>query len=278
MINLYAYSYPAAMREFADEGYTLIKLGDSHRDTDVRIAEQGGAAEWQGKVKIAEWVGLKKIERDFVIHRILTERGLWHKEDNAGTEWFKIPAKNAAEVYRYIDKIVTDLEGKRVRKPVKLRPLQQRQLDKALELIDNGKASAELIANLCPRFGKTVWAIKLFDEISKKYGNRVMLVPAYWLSVHTSFIDELDKYTDFSDIRVVDPSEPEAYLSAWDYIQRGERILIPVSLHGNLTEWCNKHYWISTIPNNEIYVFADEGDFGTHTDNQQAKLEFLFKE
>jgi hypothetical protein len=277
MINIYCYSYPAAMREFAKKGYILAKIGDSHREVDIRIAEQGGASEWEGKVKIGEWNDVKKIDRDFRLHEVLTERGLWHKSDNAGNEWFKIPAKNAADVRKYVDELIATFEGERVRPSVKLRKIQSHNLDKAMSIIaDSGKDTASLIANLCPRFGKTIWALSLFNRITKKYGNKVMLLPAYWLSVHSSFESELDRFKDFQDIRYIDTNEPEAYNTAWAYLKEGKRIIIPISLHGGLEEFKEKHEWIANIPNEEVFMFADEGDFGTHAENQVAKLDFLF--
>lgn len=279
MINIYCYSYPAAMREFADKGFILAKIGDSHREADIRIAEQGGAAEWEGKVKIGEWNNVKKIDRDFRLHEVLTERGLWHKSDNAGNEWFKIPGKNAADVRNYVDDLIASFEGERVRPAVKLRKIQKHNLDRAMDIIkkctDN---TASIIANLCPRFGKTIWALMLFNRISKEYNNRVMILPAYWLSVHSSFEDELEKYKDFHDIRYIDTAEPEAWSTAGVYLEQGLRIVIPISLHGDYKEWCQKHHWIATIPNKEIFMFADEGDFGTHAENQVAKLNYLFQQ
>jgi hypothetical protein len=280
MINLYCYSYPAAIKEFKKSGYILAKVGDSHRSTDVRISEQGGAAEWQGKIKIGEWTNCKKIQRDFEIHNILRVRGLWHKKDNAGTEWFKIPAKTTTEAFEYLDNVIADLEGDRVRKPVILRDQQSKTLDQAMSIIEqsakSGSDSSNIIANLCPRFGKTIWALMLFNRISERYGNRVMLLPAYWLSAHTSFINELTEYSNFLDIREINADDPESYYDVGQYLSSGKRVVIPISLHGDLEEWKAKHHWISTIPNEEIFNFADEGDFGTHTENQVAKLKFLF--
>lgn len=278
MINIYCYSYPAAMREFAKKGFVLAKLGDSHREADVRIAEQGGAAEYQAKVKIGEWNNVKKIKRDHDLHKVLTERGLWHSGDHKGTEWFKIPGRNAADVRKYVDDLIADFEGERVRPAVKLRNIQAHNLDKAMKIIAGAtKNMASIIANLCPRFGKTIWALMLFNRISKKYGNRVMLLPAYWLSVHSSFESELDRFKDFQDIRYIDTNEPEAWATAGAYLEQGLRIVIPISLHGDYAEWCKKHHWIATIPNDEIFMFADEGDFGTHAENQVAKLDYLFQ-
>lgn len=282
MINLYCYSYPSAIEKFNKSGFILAKIGDSHRDTDLRISEQGGAAEWEGKIKIGEWTDCKKIGRDFEIHEILRGRGLWHKKDNAGTEWFKIPAKTTTDVFNYIDSIVETLEGEKVRKSVLLRAQQKNTLDQAMDIINtsakNGQDSSSIIANLCPRFGKTIWALMLFNRISEKYGNRVMLLPAYWLSAHTSFINEINEYSDFLDIREINTDDPESYYDVGKYLKEGKRVVIPISLHGDLEEWQIKHHWISTIPNEEIFNFADEGDFGTHTENQVAKLKFLFNQ
>jgi hypothetical protein len=267
MINLYAYTYPSAEKKFKD--FVLTKVGDSIRDVEVRMREQGGAAEYEQKITIGAWNNLQKIKRDYEVHRVLTKQGLHHTEGN-GTEWFKIPAKNLDEAAEFIDNLVAEFEGKKVRNKVKLRKLQQKALDEALEIIEGGDASATVIANLCPRFGKTIWALMLFNELTKRYGNKVMLLPAYWLSVHSSFISELDAFDDFLDIALVDDE-----LSAVNALDNGQRIIIPISLHGDLDEWKQKNEWISKIDNNDIFVFADEGDFGTHADNQVKKMEYL---
>jgi hypothetical protein len=144
-----------------------------------------------------------------------------------------------------------------------------------MDIIRCGEADTSLIANLCPRFGKTIWALSLFNKISEEYGNRVMLLPSYWLSVHTSFVDTLNDWKDFNDIALIDPNDPDAALVAANALDNGQRIIIQISLHGDLAEWSKKHNWISEIDNDEFFMFADEGDFGTHTENQVAKVDFL---
>jgi hypothetical protein len=277
MINLYAYSYPAAVNKFSDAGFVLLKLGDSHRDIEVRINEQGSSAEWEEKIILGSWNNLQTIKRDYDLHEVLTKRGLWHSGKHKGTEWFKIPGNNIDEARNYIDDLVTEFEGKRVRKQVKLRALQQKALSKAMTYIAGGDHDVSIIANLCPRFGKTIWALSLFNEIHKTYGNRVMLLPAYWLSVHSSFVNELTEYNDFLDIVQIDVNADDARERAIDAIAAGQRILIPMSLHGDPAEWKIKHSWIASIPNADVFSFADEGDFGTHTENQVAKLNYIFK-
>lgn len=276
MINLYAYSYPAAVNEYKEQGFILLKLGDSHRDTEVRINEQGNSAEWQEKIILGSWNNLQKIKRDHDVHEILTKRGLWHQGRHKGTEWFKIPASSIEEAQQYIDDLVAEFEGKRIRKSVTLRTLQQKALNKALEIVKGGNFDVSIAANLCPRFGKTIWALMVFNALHKEYGNNVMLLPAYWLSVHSSFIKELSEYDDFLDIVQIDVDAPDARQQAIDAIGAGQRILIPMSLHGDLNEWKTKHAWIASIPNADVFSFADEGDFGTHTENQVAKLDYIF--
>lgn len=267
MINLYAYTYPSAIKLF--DNYVLTKVGDSIRNVEVRKSEQGGAAEYEAKVDVGAWNNLQVIQRDYDVHKILIREGLHHR-DGKGTEWFKIPGKTIQEAYDYIDALVAQFEGKKVRNKVDLRNLQQKALDEAMDIIARGGNIVTVIANLCPRFGKTIWALMLFNSISEQYGNRVMLLPAYWLSVHSSFIDELKLFDDFLDIALVQDE-----VSAIHALDNNQRIIIPVSLHGDYDEWIEKNKWIADINNNDIFMFADEGDFGTHADNQVKKLEYI---
>jgi hypothetical protein len=268
MINLYAYTYPSAIKMF--DGYILTKVGDSIRNVEVRMNEQGGAAEYEAKINVGAWNNLQKIQRDYDVHKVLTKAGLHHTYGK-GTEWFKIPGNSIEDANLYIDNLVAEFEGKKVRNKVKLRKLQQKALDDAIDIIANGGDIITVIANLCPRFGKTIWALKLFNEISAKYGNRVMLLPAYWLSVHSSFIDEIEQFDDFLDIALVQDE-----ISAIHALDNNQRIIVPMSLHGDYNEWAIKHQWIAKISNDDIFMFADEGDFGTHAENQVKKLDFIF--
>jgi hypothetical protein len=274
VVNLYAYTYPSTMHKFP--GYVLTKVGDSHRDVDVRISEQGGAAENEPKIRVGAWPNCRKIRRDHDVHEVLKNLGLYHYGAHKGTEWFKIPGNTVEEAFAYLDAEITALEGSKVRAKVVLRQVQQRALEQAMQYIEAAEDSACVIANLCPRFGKTIWALSLFNSITAKYGNRVMLLPAYWLSVHSSFINELDRFSDFNDIVQIDPEHSSAAADAAAALCHGQRIVVPMSLHGNLPEWQIKHQWIADIDTDDIFMFADEGDFGTHTQNQRDKLAFLF--
>ena len=278
MINLYAYTYPSATTKL--DNFVLCKFGDSIRDVNIRMAERdnAGANEWEDKIVIGRWPELKVIKRDYQLHKVLTKQGLYHTE-GSGTEWFKIPANNLDEAFDYLDNIIAMVEGGKVRVKVVLRKLQEKALDEAMRIIDDayssGKNVAVIIAYLCARFGKTIWALMLFNRIFEKYGNDVLILPAYWLSVHSSFIDELDKFDDFLDIVHVDAGAPDAVDQYNSAKRQGLKVILTVSLHGDTAEWKSKHNWIAQIPAEKKISFADEGDFGTHAENQVEKLDYI---
>jgi hypothetical protein len=78
-------------------------------------------------------------------------------------------------------------------------------------------------------------------------------------------------------MREIDINHPDAEIISVRHLKNGLRIVIPISLHGEFSEWSEKHKWLTNHKLDDIFMFADEGDFGTHTENQAAKLEFLFK-
>lgn len=273
-LHLYAFTYPSAAAKFSD--YTLLKIGDTSRDVDTRLKEQGRSAEYEKKIKIGQWSNLKTIARDYDVHRILIERGL-HSTEGDGTEWFKIPSHSIDEAKKYLDDLIESIEGRTIRNDVVLRKIQLNALEKALEIISDRPSrnlSTTIIANLAPRFGKTIWALTLFNKVNVLHGHDVMILPAYWLSAHTSFINELERFNDFLDIEVANNEE-----EANNALSQGKRIIVPVSLHGELDEWKEKHEWLANgIYDSRKFSFADEADFGSHTDKQKEKIAFLFPE
>ena len=155
--------------------------------------------------------------------------------------------------------------------------LSDKMIDKA---IDKAFKRAErkgkkVIANLCARFGKTKWALRFFGTLNKKLGTNVMMLPAYWLSVHSSFTEELNEHDEFLDIVHVDTASATAEEDAMLALADGKRLLITISLHGKLDAFTAKHSWFSKLDKSKTFVFADEGDFGTHTDSNIEKMDIL---
>ena len=284
-INFYAYTYKSNIDLANVRNGLYVKFGDSTRDPYLRMSEQGGANEAETKIVIKTWMDIDTIERDYQIHKVLRNRGLQNKREftGKGTEWFKLPVSSIEEAATYLDGVIDQVGGATTSlKKVKLRVLQERALAQAMDTIEQnykkGKYTCNILANLCPRFGKTIWALMLFNAISEKYHNRIMVLPAYWLSVHSSFRDEVEEFKDFSDIVVVDNSDDDAEEQVNTALAEGRRVVITLSLCGELEAWKNKHSYLAKHDNNDIFIFSDEADFGSHTDNQIEKMRYLFSD
>jgi hypothetical protein len=267
MLSIYAYTYDAAKSEFADEGKMLVKIGDTTRTVEERLAEQGDAAEWQEKRFVGKWEDVKRIKRDHDIHDILKSRG-FHYTDGRGTEWFKIPATNVSEAFDYIDTIITDLEGERVRAELKLRSYQDELLQNAKTIIANGDHSAKLLALLCPRFGKTVWALELYRQLSEECGTEIMFLPCYWHGVFSSFEEDIKPFSNFNDMVFVGKGGTAKEIN--EILANGKKPVVALSLQNpNWTRWLKK------VNATKAFMFVDEGDFGAHTEGQVKKVKKL---
>jgi hypothetical protein len=140
---------------------------------------------------------------------------------------------------------------------------QIKALDKALEQYEKGEV---LLAELCPRFGKTVWAMALFDHTDKQ----VMVVSSYVHSVFNSFKTDYARFTQFQHIAIAETAEQVAQNTA-----NGLLSLVVVPLTDNFDRWVKKYGWINSLTSK--FVFVDEADFGAHKDNQVKKVKYLLE-
>lgn len=274
MINIYGYTYPAAIKEFQDRGFILTKVGDSHREVDIRIGEQGGSAEWQGKIKIGEWIELKTIRRDYEIHDVLYERGLWHKEDGAGTEWFRIPGKNIEEAHAYINKLIEDLEGGNVSPPYRLREHQSRTAESLINIIKEKGLDVTILEEQAPRSGKTLTNSHSFLELNNNFGIKLMLIPVYWLSALTSYKNEVKRWRQLHDINFFDTVTDTNWSNeAQQLLSQGKKVCLGISTHASDT-WFDKYQWINQYTE-PAFVVSEEADFGSHTEDTIEKYKYL---
>lgn len=293
-INVYGFTYPSHIAEMRLKKRSpkddclpylglRVKVGDSHRDAAVRMGEQGGSAEAEAKIIVGVWDNITSFNRDYDLHEVMVKAG-WRPKGyltGHGTEWFIVPGKDLAEVKSNLEWAINTFGPGTSLKDAKLRKMQDRSLKQAMDTINrckkNGQKRVNIVANLCPRFGKTIWALELFNKLNKKYGTQVMILPAYWLSVHTSFADEVSKFRDFMNMVVIDTREEEAEAKVRQALKDGKQVVVQLSLHGDLDEWKEKTAWVQSIAK-DAFVFSDEADFGSHTENQVAKLRFILEQ
>lgn len=140
---------------------------------------------------------------------------------------------------------------------------QIKALDKALEQYEKGEV---LLAELCPRFGKTVWAMALFDHTDKQ----VMVVSSYVHSVFNSFKTDYARFTQFEHIAIAESAEQVAQNTA-----NGFRSLVVVPLTDSFARWEKKYGWVNNLTSK--FVFVDEADFGAHKPDQVKKVKYMLE-
>lgn len=281
----------------------FVKDGDAN-DTEVRWtnADIAGANEAGGKVKLYVFNDLEGINRDYDYRPELSKvfpRS--HPElDGHGKEWHAVPLSlipndhvehyiahkdtNFELAIRPIVSWVQDQHAKifakfgvnNTKRKVSLRDLQKKVIKRIIKLLKKYGFNSTIIAELAPRFGKTIFFLSLFLEISKEFGHKVMLVPAYWLPAIASFKKETDKWRDYQDMVFVDTLEDNNWQqSVENAIDLDKLVVIGISLYPAYDDFVARNKWIHDYTETVLAV-GDEADYGSHTTNQQEKMEYLF--
>ena len=122
------------------------------------------------------------------------------------------------------------------------------------------------VYELCARFGKTIWALSLF-ELS---GHHTMIFGAYYLSSFGSIKNELAKWAQFSNIKYVDTRSLNWTETYQQYQKQGYKVVVLSSLRATDSGWSNIAQWYNN--NQAGMVILDEVDFGVHTDRTSNRL------
>ena len=151
--------------------------------------------------------------------------------------------------------------------PLPAAGLSQNQYSAAsnfLEAIQNEKST--LMAELCARFGKTIWAGSLIIETQRP----LTIIASYVLSSISSFKKDLSSFEQFRNLVLVDSAE-----HGWEAeVKQGLKDKKQVVVFLSMCTGGNRQYKIDTlfgIKTNRL-VIVDEADFGVHKANQSTPL------
>lgn len=133
-----------------------------------------------------------------------------------------------------------------------------------------------LLLLLCARFGKTLMMCYLFLELNKRLGYRIFVLPAHWLSSHTSMRNTIYGSREFGHLRIVETKQrsSEDIIAELDRnLADGYLSVVFLSLYStenfqekvltNVRTWLKSHYKVTVM-------LTDEADFGAHTDRAVA--------
>ena len=139
-----------------------------------------------------------------------------------------------------------------------------------LDQVDNG--AKVIAAELAPRFGKTPWSLDTFKDLFEDFDYQYMILPAYILTAHASFMKELRKYSDFDDMMFISDNDPDFKDKVRN--NKDKKLVIAISLHtpeDNLA----KYECIGELDVSKKVAFIDEADFGAHTESSKKIIDLL---
>ena len=211
-------------------------------------------------------------------------RGYIYTRDDKRREWMKAPsgAKRLtdkvvkADFIAAVNAITKSKAGLKKYKPT---PTQAKALDSVMSqlevLIESGDLdSIKAVADLCARFGKTLWVLELFRRLNKRYGYSTLLLPAFWLSAHSSFEKEIEEFSDFSHFVYINTAKSGWELKLSEARAAGQMTVVSLSLCGEVSdERLERFNPIRDLQ--DVYMFCDEADVGAHTERSAKIIDYV---
>lgn len=160
-----------------------------------------------------------------------------------------------------------------VKQEVNLRNVQILVIDKVISALREKGVVTNFVCELAARIGKTILFLELAKTMQEEFGHESMFIMAYGvgLSVKTSYKDEISKYVDFSDMAFIDAADADAEQQYQQAIADSKMPIVFISLNPEAEE---KYEWINQLHGTHI-ALLEETDFGTHTESQVEKVEYI---
>lgn len=151
--------------------------------------------------------------------------------------------------------------------PLPIAGLSRNQYDAAenvLDAIADGKRT--IVAELCARFGKTIWSGALIRETESP----LTIVASYVLTSFASFEKDLSDFEQFKDLVLIDTSNDDYQEVVEAALARGKQVVALLSMCSG----GNRQKRIDYLFNTDVpkLVLIDEADFGVHRAGQSQPL------
>jgi hypothetical protein len=147
---------------------------------------------------------------------------------------------------------------------VGLSPWQYKIADEVLTAIQSGHKT--ILAELCARFGKTLWAGALVKEL----GTPVTIIASYVLTSFTSFMKELSSFEQFKDLELIEAKDSMFKDKIQAALDLGKQVVVFVSMVHGINRTRRVSY-LFDLPVDRL-VIVDEADFGMKQVAQSSLL------
>ena len=231
--------------------------------------------------------------RDHALHKVVRQSiaaQLCRADSNRHSELFKIAVEkclieefiksNDFEPIRIwlnekIRKCAAKLNPNHIKQEVELRGVQDLVIKKILSAVRQNGIVTNFVCELAARIGKTILFLSLAKTMREEFGHESMFIMAYGvgLSVKTSYKDEIGKYINFAYLQFIDAAEADAEEQYKQAIVDGKMPVVFISLNPEVEA---KYEWINKLAGTHI-ALLEETDFGTHTDGQVEKVDYILE-
>lgn len=184
----------------------------------------------------------------------------------------------AEELEKAIVKHFNENERKSIWSVGGFHKFQQEVAEDTIEVIENNMDNpsnvVRVVQDLAPRFGKNREFLLTAKKVWENFGNRVLFLPSYWLSTHSSIMDPM-KYEEFSFMTVISTKEDNWEDRIEEALENGKMPVVMISLHVDDPTDLDV---LKSIPPSLRASVIDEADIGTHTSTKRDIIDKIVRE
>lgn len=260
------------------------KIGGTTKNHAIdRIEEQDSTACPEPLQKVYESQRVKGLWDDEIRKECSKVHGWVYTRVDKNREWMRAPDgappltdETVTEgIIQVINSITNSKSGLKKYKPT---PTQSKALEEVManldSLIEEGGDTIRAVADLCARFGKTLWVLELFRRLNMKHGYGTLLLPAFWLSAHSSFEKEIKEFSDFNHFVYIDTYEEGWKSLLSESKAKGLPVVVSLSLCGEASDERLSRFDVLRELD-DVYLFCDEADVGAHTERSSKILDYV---
>jgi hypothetical protein len=156
---------------------------------------------------------------------------------------------------------------KKIGQPLPVVGLSQNQYTAAENVLTAiAQGCRTIVAELCARFGKTVWSGALIRET----GAELTIVASYVLTSFASFKKDLSAFDQFRGFELIEAGEPNWTSSVQDALDQHRQVVVFLSMCAGSRRQDKIDQLFSYSANRLVII--DEADFGVHQIQQSRPL------
>jgi hypothetical protein len=169
---------------------------------------------------------------------------------------------SATEMRNLINRLLTKLQQE-----LPEVELSTKQYQVAEEVINHFNSGTKVVlAELCARFGKTIWSSAVAVELEAD----VVIVASYVTTVFTSFRNDITSFKQFAEYEHIDTRDADYKEQVANTLENGKKVFAYLSL--NQSEFRQDRIdYLSDLDCSKMLI-VDEADFGAHQAGQAKPL------